>query len=59
MESEKLNPQKPGISQPRDDRDDQKQPHPRQPERGDSASEREQRKPDDNDKSRQVPIEGE
>ena len=36
MDSDKLNPQKPGISQPRDD---QKQPHPRQPERGGSAQE--------------------
>ena len=54
--TDKLNPQKPGISQPRDD---QKQPHPRQPERGGRAQEPQPRKPDDNDKSRQVPIEGE
>jgi hypothetical protein len=56
MDSDKLNPQKPGISQPRDD---EKQPHPRQPERGGSAQEPQPRKPDENDKSRQVPIEGE
>jgi hypothetical protein len=55
MENDKLNPQKPGISQPRDD---QKQPHPRQPERSGGADTPQQRKPDD-DKSRQVPIEGE
>jgi hypothetical protein len=55
MEQDKLNPQKPGITQPRDD---QKQPHPRQPE-GDGAQEPQPRKPEDNDKSRQVPIEGE
>jgi hypothetical protein len=56
MDPDKLNPQKPGISQPPDD---QKQPHPRQPERGGSAQEPQPRKPDNDDKSRQVPIEGE
>ena len=55
MEHEKLNPQKPGITQPRDD---QKQPHPRQPQRSGGAEPNPQRKPED-DKSRQVPIEGE
>jgi hypothetical protein len=55
MEQEKLNPQKPGITQPRDPKD---QPHPRQPQRG-GAADQQPRQPDDKDKSRQVPIEGE
>ena len=57
---EKLNPQKPGISQPRSDPKPQPQ---RPPERqGGDASETQPRKPDDAgppDKKRQVPIEGE
>jgi hypothetical protein len=52
---ENLNPQKPGISQPREDR---KQPQPTPPERSGGADDAQPRK-SDNDKSRQVPIEGE
>ena len=53
---EKLNPQKPGISQPQQK---PRQPDPREPQRGGGTTETQPRKPDDNDKSRQVPIEGE
>jgi hypothetical protein len=56
MEQEKLNPQKPGITQPRDPKDE---PHPRQPQRKGQATQQQPRQPDDKDKSRQVPIEGE
>jgi hypothetical protein len=56
MEQEKLNPQKPGITQPRDPKDE---PHPRQPQRKGQAAQQQPRQPDDKDKSRQVPIEGE
>jgi hypothetical protein len=57
MDQDKLNPQKPGITQPRDPKD---QPHPRQPRDGGAADETPQPgQPDDKDKSRQVPIEGE
>jgi hypothetical protein len=55
MQQEKLNPQKPGITQPRDPKD---QPHPRQPERHGGTSRQPPQQPDD-DKRRQVPIEGE
>ncbi|MCW5658990.1 MAG: hypothetical protein KIT60_14910 [Burkholderiaceae bacterium] len=55
MQQEKLNPQKPGITQPRDPKD---QPHPRQPERRGGTSKQPPQQPDD-DKRRQVPIEGE
>jgi hypothetical protein len=48
MEQEKLNPQKPGITQPRDPK-----------ERKGQATQQQPRQPDDKDKSRQVPIEGE
>jgi hypothetical protein len=55
---EKLNPQKPGISQPRSDPKPQRQPE----RQGGEAGETQPRKPDDAsqpDKKRQVPIEGE
>ncbi len=57
MEKDKLNPQKPGINQPRDPKDE---PHPRQPRGGGAAGEPQQPRPsEDDDKRRQVPIEGE
>jgi hypothetical protein len=58
MEKDKLNPQKPGITQPRDPKDE---PHPRQPQRGGGAAGEPQQPqtPQDGDKRRQVPIEGE
>jgi hypothetical protein len=56
-DTDKLNPQKPGITQPRDPKDE---PHPRQPQRGGGAAgEPQQRPPTDDDPRRQVPIEGE
>jgi hypothetical protein len=57
MQQEKLNPQKPGITQPHDPKHE---PHPRQPQRkGGTAEQQPPRQPDDQDKRRQVPIEGE
>lgn len=52
---EKLNPQKPGISQPQQK---PQPPAPREPQRGGTTTDTPQ-KPDDKDKRRQVPIEGE
>jgi hypothetical protein len=56
MAEPKLNPQKPGLSQP--------QPHPKQGEPlpskpGEKGSDALQPKADQDDKSKQVPIEGE
>ena len=55
MQKDKLNPQKPGISQPR--------PHPKQGQQPSEPPSKEpgtaQPRSDDDDKARQVPIEGE
>jgi hypothetical protein len=53
---QKLNPQKPGISQPERP---PAPPKPAEPERGGSSSTTPPADPDGKDKSRQVPIEGE
>jgi len=53
---QKLNPQKPGISQPERP---PAQPKPAEPQGGGSSSTTPAPDPDRKDKSRQVPIEGE